>query len=156
MPALGLPDGEVLTEGALIVQYVADQNPDSEARTPAWAPKERRRLAEWLHFIATELQKGISPLNNPKATDELKQALRQRLDNRFAFLAKNVADKPYLLGDTFSVADGYAYYVPPQLAKARRRRNRGIPRAEGVLRARGRAARRARGARRRGAVVSSY
>jgi glutathione S-transferase len=110
VPALGLDDGEVLTEGALIVQYIADQNPDARLAPRVGTP-ERRRLAEWLHFIATELQKGISPINNPKATDELKQALRQRLDSRFAYLSKHLADKSYLLGDDFSVADGYAYYV---------------------------------------------
>lgn len=110
VPALRLDDGEVLTEGALIVQYVADQNPDARL-APRVATKERRRLAEWLHFIATELQKGISPINNPKASDELKQALRQRLDTRLAYLTQHLSDKDYLLGDQFTVADGYAYYV---------------------------------------------
>lgn len=116
VPALRLPDGELLTEGALIVQYIADQNPDARL-APRQGTRERRRLAEWLHFIATELQKGLGPLNNPKATPELKQALRQRLDTRFAFLSKSLVNTQYLLGSTFSVADGYAYYALRGLRK---------------------------------------
>lgn len=110
VPALGLPDGEVLTEGALIVQYVADQNPDARL-APRQGTKERRRLAELLHFIATELQKGIAPLNNPKANPELKEALRQKLDLRLGYLSKTLEDRKFLLGQDFSVADGYAYYA---------------------------------------------
>jgi glutathione S-transferase len=110
VPALGLPDGEVLTEGALIVQYVADQNPDARL-APRQGTKERRRLAELLHFIATELQKGIAPLNNPKANPELKEALRQKLDLRLGYLSRVLEDRKFLLGEDFSVADGYAYYA---------------------------------------------
>jgi glutathione S-transferase len=116
VPALLSPDGELLTEGAIIVQYIADQNPDARL-APRLGTRERRRVAEWLHFIATELHKGLSPLNNPKANPELKQALRQRLDTRFAFLSKSLVNSQYLLGNTFSVADGYAYYVLRGLRK---------------------------------------
>ncbi|HSC86938.1 MAG TPA: glutathione transferase GstA [Polyangiaceae bacterium] len=116
VPALLLGDGELITEGAIIVQYIADQVPDARLAPRAGTP-ERRRLQEWLHFIATELQKGISPLNNPKANDELKAALRPKLDSRFALLSRALRDRPYLLGNDFSVADGYAYYVLRSLRK---------------------------------------
>jgi len=59
----------------------------------------------------TELQKGLGPINNPKANDELRQVLKERLFTRFDLLSKNLEGKNYLLGDTFTVADGYAFYV---------------------------------------------
>jgi glutathione S-transferase len=116
VPALGLPDGQVLTEGAIIVQYIADQRPASKL-APAPGSFQRVRLAEWLHFIATELHKGFGPINNPKATDELKTVLRAKLASRFDVLAEELRDRPFLLGDDFTVADGYAYYVLRSLRK---------------------------------------
>lgn len=110
VPALLLDSGELITEGAIIVQYIADQNPAS-GLAPAAGTPERRRLQEWLHFIATELQKGFAPINNPKANDELRQVLKERLFSRFDFLSKSLEGKDYLLGDAFTVADGYAFYV---------------------------------------------
>jgi glutathione S-transferase len=110
VPALLTDSGELITEGAIVVQYIADQRPDS-GLAPSAGTAERRRLQEWLHFIATELQKGLGPINNPKANDELRQVLKQRLFLRVDFLSKSLEGKDYLLGNTFSVADGYAYYV---------------------------------------------
>jgi len=116
VPALLTDSGELITEGAIIVQYIADQRPDS-GLAPAAGTAERRRVQEWLHFIATELQKGLGPINNPKANDELRQVLKQRLFLRFDFLSKSLEGKRYLLGDTFTVADGYAFYVLRGLRK---------------------------------------
>jgi glutathione S-transferase len=110
VPALLLDSGELITEGAIIVQYIADQNPEAKLAPAAGTP-ERRRLQEWLHFIATELQKGFGPINNPKANDELRQALKERLFLRFDVLSKSLEGKDYLLGSQFTVADGYAFYV---------------------------------------------
>jgi len=110
VPALQLDNGELITEGAIIVQYVADQKPES-GLAPAAGTPERRRLQEWLHFVATELHKGFGPIFNPKGNDELRAALKERLYTRFEFLSKSLEGKNYLLGDTFTVADGYAYYV---------------------------------------------
>jgi glutathione S-transferase len=116
VPALRLDDGELLTEGAIIVQYIADHRPALELAPPAGTP-ERRRLQEWLHFIATELHKGFGPINNPKSSDELREALRTRLFSRFAFLGARVERQRFLVGETFTVADGYAYYVLRSLRK---------------------------------------
>jgi glutathione S-transferase len=116
VPAVLLDGGELLTEGAIIVQYIADQRPDLRLAPPQGTP-ERRRLQEWLHFIATELHKGFGPINNPQAGAELKGTLQARLFSRFAFLAKGLEGKRYLVGDTFTVADGYAYYVLRSLRK---------------------------------------
>ena len=85
VPALGLDNGQVLTEGAIIVQYIADQVPDARL-APKLGSFERVRQNEWLHFIATELHKGFGPINNPKSSPELKQFFRQRLDARFQIL----------------------------------------------------------------------
>jgi glutathione S-transferase len=109
VPALRLPDGQVLTENAVMVQYLADLAPEKHL-APAPGSFERLRLAETLVFIATELHKGMSPLYNPAAGPEFRAALFERLDLRWRHLASALGEQPYLLGD-FSVADAYAFYV---------------------------------------------
>ncbi len=109
VPALRLPDGQILTEGAVMVQYLADQAPQTNL-APANGSIERVRLQEWLHFIATELHKGMSPLYHPLAGDDFKKALKERLAGRWTTLAEGLGDKPYITGD-FTIADAYAFYV---------------------------------------------
>jgi len=116
VPAIVLDDGALLTEGAIIVQYIADQKPEKNL-APKSGTKERVKLKEWLHFVATELHKGFGPVNNPKVNPEAKQFFRERLNSRFEFLARSLEGKQYLLGDQFSVADGYAYYTLRNLRK---------------------------------------
>lgn len=110
VPALRMENGEVLTEGAVILQFIGDAKPESRL-TPAPGTVERLRLQEWLHFIATELHKGLSPLYAPKANEEYKQAVKERFAMRLVFLEKALQGKNFLLGNTFTVADCYAYYV---------------------------------------------
>jgi glutathione S-transferase len=107
VPALELDDGSILTEGAVIDQYIADRKPEAKLAPPA-GTMERYRLQEWLNFIATEVHKSFGPLFG-HAPDEVKQQARDRIDRRFDLLAKELASKPYLMGETFSVADGYLY-----------------------------------------------
>ena len=116
VPALVLDDGELITEGAIIVQYIADQRPEQQL-APKQGTRERRRLQEWLHFVATELHKGFGPINNPRANDEVREFFKNRLFSRFEFLARSLEGRSYLLGDTFTVADGYAYYTLRNLRK---------------------------------------
>jgi glutathione S-transferase len=116
VPALALENGQLLTEGAVIVQYVADQKPELEL-APRPTSFERYRLQEWLNFIATELHKGFGPVNNPRSSPEAKEFFKTRLLARFEILAKAVANKTYLFGEGFTVADGYAYYVLRNLRK---------------------------------------
>jgi glutathione S-transferase len=116
VPAIVLEDGTLLTEGAVIVQYIADQKPEKKL-APKSGTTERLKLKEWLHFIATELHKGFGPINNPKSNPELKQVFRERLNARFEFLNRSLEGKQYLLGDQFTVADGYAYYTLRNLRK---------------------------------------
>ncbi|MFM9889001.1 MAG: glutathione transferase GstA [Burkholderiales bacterium] len=108
IPALQLDNGEVLVEGVAIVQYIADQKPDS-GLAPKAGTMERYRLQEWLTFISSELHKTFSPLFNAAMPDEGKKIFRDRLAMRFAYVDKQLTGKNYLMGANFNVADGYLY-----------------------------------------------
>ena len=109
VPALQLDNGQVLTEGSAIVQYLADQKPATKL-APAAGTMERYRLQEWLNYIASEVHKGFSPLFNPKATDEWKQVVKDNLGAKFDYLSKQLQGKDYLMG-AFSVADAYLFTI---------------------------------------------
>jgi len=108
VPVLELDDGSRLTEGAVIDQYVADKNPGAKILPPVGS-LERIRTQEWLHFIGTELHKQFSPLFNPQLPDADKAAQRKKIGGRFDYVQKELGDKPFLLGDTFTVADAYLF-----------------------------------------------
>jgi glutathione S-transferase len=111
VPALTLDDGSLLTEGAVIVQYLADQAPAS-GLIPAAGSVARYKVQEWLNFIGTELHKGFSPLFNPATPDEFKTIAKQNLDRRLRYLEEALDDgRTYLMGETFTVADAYTYVV---------------------------------------------
>lgn len=110
VPCLELPDGERLLEGSAIVQYIADQVPDQHLAPPNGTPA-RYRLQSWLNFIAMELHRGFAPLLMPDASDALKAATRERLLQRFTWLNGQLDSRDYLTGDTFTVADGYAFVI---------------------------------------------
>lgn len=109
VPALRIPTGEIITEGAVIVRYLADQFPAAKLAPPN-GTIERVRVDEWLHFIATEIHKGMSPLYKVLAGDDFKKNVRDVvIPNRLSTLAAAV--KPFLMGAQFTVADAYAFYV---------------------------------------------
>ena len=110
VPVLVLDDGQLLTEGPAIVQYIADQRPDS-GLAPKAGTLERYRLMEWLNFITSELHKTFSPLFNPNAVAEWKQAARDRIAVNFDLVEKHLQGKDYLMGKQFTVADGYLFTV---------------------------------------------
>lgn len=110
VPVLELDDGTRLRECAAIVQYVADLAPTRNL-APANGTLPRYRLQEWLSFIATELHKSFGPLFNPGVPEEGKKVFRDKLVARFEWLDGQLAGKPYLLGEHFSVADGYLFTV---------------------------------------------
>ncbi|TMJ16555.1 MAG: glutathione transferase GstA [Alphaproteobacteria bacterium] len=110
VPTLKLDDGDVLTENAVILQYLADLARQSELALPE-AGIERYRLLEWLNFIATELHKGFGPLWNPATPAEYKAATREALGKKFDYLQGEIGDGPYILGDRFSILDAYAFAV---------------------------------------------
>lgn len=110
VPALHLDDGSVLTEGAAIVQYLADLAPGKNL-APAAGTIARYRLMETLNFISSELHKGYSPLFNPAASDAAKEAAISALSPKIQYLSKQLGDNDYLFGAQFTVADAYAFVV---------------------------------------------
>jgi len=110
VPALLLDDGQLLTEGPAIVQYLADLVPEKRLAPPA-GTMARTRLQEWLNFIATELHKGFSPLYNPRAPEEWKSVVRELLAKRIALVAEQLERRDYLMGEGFTVADAYLFTV---------------------------------------------
>jgi glutathione S-transferase len=110
VPSLELDDGRILTEGPAIVQYLADQKPDS-GLAPKAGTLERYRLQEWLNFITSEIHKGFSPLFKPTTPDDYKRILKENLATRFDGLDRQLEGRPYLMGDRFSVADAYLFVV---------------------------------------------
>ena len=110
MPLLELDNGERLSEGPAIVQYIADLAP-AKNLAPANGTMARYRLQEWLNFITSEIHKGFSPLFNPAVPEEFKVMQRKKLVERFTWVDGELKGKSYLMGDTFTVADGYLYTV---------------------------------------------
>lgn len=110
VPALRLDDGSILTEGAAILQYVADRRPESNL-APAAGTLERYRLQEWLNFISTEIHKAFSPLFNRSLPEEARTRGLGQLAKRFGYVETWLADKDYLLGGRFTVADAYLFTV---------------------------------------------
>ncbi|MGN6528739.1 MAG: glutathione transferase GstA [Burkholderiaceae bacterium] len=112
VPALVLDDGAVLTEGAAIVQYLADLNPAAGLAPPA-GTRARVELQSWLNFIATELHKTYSPwLFHPEVGAQAQQVARARIAERLALVDRHLAaGRPFLLGDTFTVADAYLFTI---------------------------------------------
>ena len=110
VPTLVLDNGEVLTEGPAIVQWIADQNPGSGLAPPA-GTMARYHLMEWLNFITAELHKGYSPLFSPTVPEEYKQMAREGLAKKYTYVNEKLAGKSYLMGEQFTVADGYLFTV---------------------------------------------
>jgi glutathione S-transferase len=110
VPTLRLDDGSVLTEGPAIVQYLADKNPSS-GLAPANGTVERYRVQEWLNFIGTELHKNFGPLFNPATPDAVKELSKANIAKRLGYLNDQLANKQYLMGDKFTVADAYAFTI---------------------------------------------
>ncbi len=110
VPSLRLDNGEVLTEVAVILQYLADQKPES-GLAPKAGTMERYRVMEWLNFVSSEIHKQFGPLFNPKITAEWRANQLDLLSRRFEYLTEILNDKPYLLGDQFTVTDAYLFTV---------------------------------------------
>lgn len=110
VPALELDNGELLTEGPTIVQYLADRKPDARLVPPA-GTLERYRVQEALGYINSEIHKTYSPLFRPTTTPELRKDREDYLRKRYAPLEKQLAKGPYLFGEQFTVADAYLFTV---------------------------------------------
>ena len=110
VPALLLDNGELLTEGTAIVQYLADQKPES-GLAPANGTAARYRLQEMLGYINSELHKSYTPLFKADTPDAVRQERKDYLRKRYALLEQHLAGHDWLVGDRFSVADAYLFTV---------------------------------------------
>ncbi|HEY0148493.1 MAG TPA: glutathione transferase GstA [Allosphingosinicella sp.] len=110
VPALALDEGLVLTEAAVLVQYLADRAPAANL-LPAAGTIERYVAQEWLNFIATELHKGFGPLWKKDTPAEVRESTKAVLATKFAYLDRILAERPHLTGESFSAADAYAFTV---------------------------------------------
>jgi glutathione S-transferase len=112
VPVLELDDGSLLSEGAAIVQYLADLNPQL-GLIPAAGTLERYRLQAWLNFVATELHKMYSPwLFHPEYGAAIQQIARDKIGGRLTFVEEHLAEQgPYLTGEQFTAADAYLFVI---------------------------------------------
>ncbi|HEX3182477.1 MAG TPA: glutathione binding-like protein [Beijerinckiaceae bacterium] len=109
VPTLRTHHGEVLTENAAILQFIADAYPNVELAPPSGMA--RSRLHQWLCFIGTELHKALfAPLFDPKMPQEGKARTLQKAESRLAYLNTYLEGREFLL-DRFSVADAYLFTV---------------------------------------------
>ncbi|HVY52269.1 glutathione S-transferase [Hypericibacter adhaerens] len=110
VPTVQLDNGQVMTEVAVLLQYIADQKPDAKLVPPA-GTLDRYRAQEWLNFVSSEIHKGFSPLWNPAVPEAYRAIALERLNLRLALLDRHLATNEYLLGKNFSAADAYLFTV---------------------------------------------
>jgi glutathione S-transferase len=108
VPALEFDDGTLLTEGVAILQFLADQKPEANL-APVNGTRDRYKLQEWLTFTASEIHKSYSPLFDDSTPEQTKKASLEKLDKRYAYVAEQLAQRDFLLGDQFTVADAYLF-----------------------------------------------
>ena len=108
VPALALDSGELITEGPVIVQMIADKAAGKNL-APAHGSSERYKLLEWLNFITAELHKNFGPMFSPVLADEAKAFFKDRVMGKFKYLDSQLAGRDYLMGKDFTVADGYLF-----------------------------------------------
>jgi glutathione S-transferase len=107
VPALALDSGELVTEGPVIVQMIADKAGKNLA--PARDSAERYKLLEWLNYITGELHKNFGPMFSPVLADEAKAFFKDRVMGKFKYVDSQLAGRDYLMGQHFTVADGYLF-----------------------------------------------
>jgi glutathione S-transferase len=108
VPALALDNGELVTEGPVIVQMIADKAADKHLAPPRDSA-ERYKLQEWLTYINSELHKNIGPMFSPVLSDDAKAFFKDRAMGKFKYLDGQLAGHDYLMGKQFTVADGYLF-----------------------------------------------
>jgi glutathione S-transferase len=110
VPALELDNGEVLTEGPAIVQYLADQKPALRL-APENGSFERTRVQEVLNYITSEIHKSYSPLFKPDILPVVRDERLAYLQRRYSLLEKQLDGRKYLFGEQFTIADAYLFVV---------------------------------------------
>lgn len=110
VPALQLDDGQLITEGPAILQYLAEQKSAVGLMPPA-GTLERIRVLEWLTFIGTELHKNFGPLFKPDSSADWKAAAKVNLEKHLAYVNQALTGRDYLIGTQFCIADAYLFTV---------------------------------------------
>ena len=108
VPALALDTGEMVTEGPIIIQMIADRVADRKL-APARDSNERYKLLQWLNYITTELHKNLGPMFSPVLADDAKAFFKDRAMSKFKYVESQLAGRDYLMGNQFTVADGYLF-----------------------------------------------
>ena len=108
VPALALDSGELVTEGPVIVQMIADKAAGKNL-APARDHADRYKLLEWLNFITAELHKNFGPMFSPVLADEAKAFFKDRVMGKFKYIDSQLAGRDYLMGSQFTVADAYLF-----------------------------------------------
>ena len=108
VPALGFDSGEIVTEGPVIVQMMADRAA-AKALAPARDSSDRYKLLEWLNFVTSEVHKSFDPLFAPALADDAKPFFRDRVMGKLKYIDSQLAGRDYLMGKPFTVADGYLF-----------------------------------------------
>jgi glutathione S-transferase len=108
VPALALDSGELVTEGPVIVQMIADKAADKNL-APSRDHADRYKLQAWLTYINSELHKNLGPQFAPALSDDAKAFFKDRVMGKFKYVDGELAGKDYLMGKQFSVADGYMF-----------------------------------------------
>jgi glutathione S-transferase len=116
VPVLELDDGQRLTEGPVIVQYIADKNPGA-GLIPACGTPDRYHVQEWLNFITSEIHKSFGPVFKPNTPEEYKTISKENLAKHFKYVDGHLANHQYLHGEKFTVGDAYLYTVSRWLGR---------------------------------------
>ncbi len=117
VPTFQTEDGKILTEGAVIVQYIADKYPEKNMM-PKWGTWERYKANEWLNYVATEIHKNMGTMfavdrmiTNKEGNEEFKNSMREGLGKKFDYLSSHLSNNAFLMGTQFCAADAYLYTV---------------------------------------------
>jgi glutathione S-transferase len=108
VPVLTLDSGEVVTEGPVIVQMIADKV-SGKNLAPARDSDERYKLQEWLTYINSEVHKSFGPMFSPVLADDAKAFFKDRVMGKFKYIDGALSGNDYLMGKQFTVADGYLF-----------------------------------------------
>jgi glutathione S-transferase len=110
VPAIELDSGDVLTENAVILQYLGDRSSVGEV-LPSLGQFRRYRVLEWVNFITTELHKSFAPLFKAEAGDETKRFFREQIARKLDYVDRQLGSGPFLCGDELTIADPYLFVI---------------------------------------------
>ena len=109
VPAIELDNGEVLTENAIVLQYLGDRA--ASDLLPPVGDFRRYRVLEWVNFITTELHKSFSPLFDRAAGVEVKRYFREHVATRLDYVERRLGQGPFLMGDELRLPDPYLFVI---------------------------------------------